>query len=44
MPNWSEVLSEIQKEATAASQKAHGAFDTIRRKYLRKLHNKTSEI
>jgi ATP-dependent protease ClpP protease subunit len=42
MPNWSEVLSEIQKEGTAGSQKARGAFDTIRRKYLKRLHNKTN--
>jgi ClpP class serine protease len=42
MPNWSEVLSEIQKEATAGNQKARGAFDAIRRKYLKKLHSKTN--
>lgn len=37
MPNWKEVLSEISEEQSRARQ----SFDTIRRKYLRKLREKT---
>jgi ClpP class serine protease len=41
MPNWSDILKEIQvhqaSHATAASQ----AFDSVRRKYLQKLHEHT---
>lgn len=35
MPNWNEVLIEIQKEQQDAPDK--NALDTIRRKYLRKI-------
>jgi ATP-dependent protease ClpP protease subunit len=41
MPNWSEILSEIQKEIEAGHKKSRAAFDQIRRKYLKKLQNKT---
>lgn len=48
MPNWKDVLVEIkevqllaQQEEYQAKQKASGAFDTIRRKYLDKLHQHT---
>ncbi len=34
MPNWSEVLAEIQQE----SSRAHAAADVVRRKYLKALH------
>ena len=41
MPNWSQVLAEIQQERTAGNQTA---FDTIRRKYLKLLFKKEKEI
>lgn len=41
MPNWNEVLEEIKQTVTNASQQMQGALDTIRRKYLRELHNYT---
>lgn len=41
MPNWQEILGEIQKEVQAGAKKAGSAHDTIRRKYLKKLHTKT---
>ncbi len=52
MPNWGEVLNEInQTRATLAQQgtaiansvmvQANSAVDTVRRKYLLKLHQKT---
>src|SRR5436853_5918265 len=52
MPNWGEVLNEInQTRATLAQQanaiansvmaQANGAVDTVRRKYLTLLHQKT---
>lgn len=37
MPNWGDVLEEISIEQMRAAQ----AFDTIRRKYLKKLSDKT---
>ena len=39
MPNWSEVLDEINQKYAAEPKK--NPFDTIRRKYLRKIHQKT---
>ena len=42
MPNWSEILSEIQREAQSGSNRTKSAFDKIRRKYLKKLHEKTT--
>lgn len=48
MPNWKEVLAEIQAERAthqqqiATQQQAHNAvIDTVRRRYLLKLHEKT---
>jgi hypothetical protein len=48
MPNWGEVLQELQKEtigklqdASAAQRAAQAAVDTIRRRYLNALHEHT---
>jgi ATP-dependent protease ClpP protease subunit len=41
MPNWSEILAEIQREAQAGSKRTARAFDLVRRRYLKKLHGKT---
>ncbi len=38
MPNWSEVLKEIKKEATTNPTQA---LDIVRRKYLKKIHERT---
>ena len=38
MPNWNAVLDEISKAEQSGDK---SAFDTVRRKYLSKLHNKT---
>lgn len=41
MPNWNEVLAEIQGTQSAATQAAAQAMDTVRRKYLRSLAKHT---
>lgn len=41
MPNWGEVLREIQRVQTECNNNARQAVDTIRRDYLRKLHEHT---
>lgn len=41
MPNWGDVLNEINEEKVKRSQQSKGAFDTVRRKYLRALFNHT---
>lgn len=41
MPNWGQVLSEIQEQDTKLSSSAKSAVDVVRRKYLTKLHKKT---
>ena len=41
MPNWSDVLTEIQRERDAATAHAAQAVDAIRRKYLAQLHQYT---
>ena len=41
MPNWGEVLNQIQEHAARASADAQGAVDVIRRQYLQKLHSHT---
>ena len=38
MPNWSEVLKEIQQELQKDPNK--NPVDTVRRKYLKKVHQK----
>src|SRR3990172_4163978 len=42
MPNWNDVLQEIQGEAQAGNVQARGAVDVVRRKYLKKLHDYTN--
>ncbi len=41
MPNWKEVIEEIQKEGQAGIP---NPFDTVRRKYIAALHKKPVEI
>lgn len=41
MPNWGEVLNQIQDQTSRASAEAKGAVDVIRRDYLRQLHSHT---
>jgi ClpP class serine protease len=41
MPNWRQVLSEIETQETKLSSSAKSAVDVVRRKYLGKLHKKT---
>lgn len=41
MPDWNEVLSEIQNTIGQHTQQAQSAVDTIRRKYLSQLHQRT---
>ncbi len=38
MPNWKEVLDEIQQEVNSGNQ---GALDKVRRKYLAKIFDRT---
>lgn len=39
MPNWKDVIEEIQQEAQAGTP---NPFDAVRRKYISLLHNKTN--
>ena len=41
MPNWNEVLQEIQTAVNAGVHQSQTAIDIIRRSYLEKLHRKT---
>lgn len=41
MPNWGQVLTEIQARDARLSHDATNAVDDVRRGYLRKLHEKT---
>ncbi len=41
MPNWGQVLQEIQQETARASFASNTAINTIRKKYLTLLHKKT---
>ncbi len=42
MPNWKEVLSEVSRQAEIGNKRANSAFDSVRRKYLKKLEQHTS--
>lgn len=41
MPNWSQVLQEIDQDRGIGQQHVQGAVDIVRRKYLALLHQKT---
>lgn len=41
MPNWGQVLTEIQAEHAKLTNDAVGAVDVVRRRYLEQLHQKT---
>ena len=41
MPNWGDVLEEVQKHKLKHSKEAQSAVDIIRRKYLKLLHQHT---
>ena len=41
MPNWNEVLNEIQINSTKNAHLAQTSIDIVRRSYLTKLHTKT---
>lgn len=41
MPNWGQVLSEIQAQDAKLANGAKSAVDLVRRRYLKKLHQKT---
>lgn len=41
MPNWAEVLTEIQAHDAKLAHNATNAVDDVRRKYLQQLHEKT---
>jgi hypothetical protein len=41
MPNWRQVLDEITSETIVKAQESQGAIDTIRRRYLKALHDYT---
>jgi len=41
VPNWNEVLNQIQTYASRAEAAAKGAVDVVRREYLQKLHQHT---
>ena len=41
MPNWNEVLLEIQSFRDQHAQASKGSVDLIRRKYLDQLHKRT---
>lgn len=41
MPNWGQVLQEIQAETARGSFQASAAMNTVRKKYLLQLHKKT---
>ena len=41
MPNWGQVLTEIEAQDARLANGAKSAVDIVRRKYLKKLHKKT---
>ncbi len=41
MPNWGQVLTEIEAKDARLANNAKSAIDEIRRKYLKQLHKKT---
>ncbi len=41
MPNWRQVLSEIQAQDAKLKNEALSAIDVVRRKYLKELHKQT---
>jgi len=41
MPNWGQVLTEIQAQDAKLANGSKSAVDIVRRKYLKKLHKKT---
>jgi ATP-dependent protease ClpP protease subunit len=41
MPNWGQVLQEIQQEVARGSFATNSAVNTIRKKYLHQLHQRT---
>jgi ATP-dependent protease ClpP protease subunit len=41
MPNWKDVLERMQRDQNAAVAAAQATVDTVRRDYLKQLHNKT---
>lgn len=41
MPNWGQVLTEIEAQDARLANGAKSAVDLVRRKYLKKLHKKT---
>lgn len=41
MPNWGQVLSEIEAKDAQLSNGAKSAIDVVRRKYLKQLHKRT---
>src|SRR5438105_1432484 len=41
MPNWNEVLKEINKKSNEHVQLSRSSIDVVRRSYLAKLHTKT---
>jgi ATP-dependent protease ClpP protease subunit len=41
MPNWGQVLTEIQAEDARLTNGAKSALDVVRRRYLKKLYKKT---
>lgn len=41
MPNWNDVLKEIETSRINSNHQAQTAIDTVRRSYLEKLHQKT---
>ena len=41
MPNWGQVLTEIQARDAKLGNDAKSAVDIVRRKYLKALHKKT---
>lgn len=41
MPDWNQILNEIQNNVDDADNKRRSTFDIVRRKYLKKLHQLT---
>ena len=41
MPNWNSILEEVNQYAQEDSQQAAHAYDAVRRKYIRQLHEYT---
>ena len=41
MPNWRQILTEINDQTLQYRAKSHSSADIVRRKYLKKLHERT---